>query len=281
MRDDADFVLKTLKELDPERYLCVLYLPETYRDAVAALWAFDAEISRIPELVSEPMPGEIRLQWWRDLIRSGDNSGSGPLARALMDAISRHELPLETFQSYLDARIFDLYQDPMPDTGTFEGYLGETVSSLFHMAGICAGAEHSTALANAAGHAGMAVGISRLLSACSVHRARHQIYFPADKISAHGFSQDTNPWLSNQTNNSHAGLVSEFIDAAETHLGNCRKELLELPEEIRAVFLPICFVSPLVRKIGGDKKACLERVISLSPISRQWTVFRAAMRDIP
>ncbi|MGI9353222.1 MAG: phytoene/squalene synthase family protein [Rhizobiaceae bacterium] len=281
MVDDSGYALKILKDLDPERYFCVLYLPENCREDVAALWAFDAEISRIPELVSEPMPGEIRLQWWRDLIKTGDNAGSGPLARALMDAISRHNLPREAFRSYLDARIFDLYHDPMPDMGTFEGYLGETVSSLFQLSALCIGATHSTELANASGHAGIAVGIIRLLTHCAIQRSRHKSFFPTDRLLAHGFTEDSNPWLSSQINNSHTELVSEFLDKSEYHLAAAREEIAKLPSTSRTAFLPICYVEPLMSKIRKNKAACIQHTVALSAISRQWTVFRAAMRKIP
>ena len=132
--------LRSLRMLDRQHYLACLYLPGDIRLDVAALWAFDAEIQRIPGLVSEPMPGEIRIQWWRDVLRSGDASGSGPLATTLMEIISRHNLPVENLDTCLEARIFDLYQDPMPDQGSFEGYQGETSSIFFQMAALCAGA---------------------------------------------------------------------------------------------------------------------------------------------
>ena len=118
------------------------------------LYAFDAEISRIPKLVSEPMPGEIRIQWWKDLIASRDGSKASPLANSLKELIAQHNLPRETFHTYLDARIFDLYNDPMPDIGTFEGYLGETISLILQNICLVAGEKQSTKLADVCGHAG-------------------------------------------------------------------------------------------------------------------------------
>lgn len=56
------------EEADRDRYLSVLYAPEDKRGALATLYAFNAEIARIRDLVHEPLPGEVRLQWWRDLI---------------------------------------------------------------------------------------------------------------------------------------------------------------------------------------------------------------------
>ena len=63
MMEDDGFVLQGLKEANLPAYLSVLYQPAEFRRSIAAIWAFDAEIARIPNLVSEPMPGEIRIHY--------------------------------------------------------------------------------------------------------------------------------------------------------------------------------------------------------------------------
>ena len=187
MSEYQSHISEYLKTADPERYLACLYLPEHIRHAAMALYAFDSEISRIPELVSEPMPGEIRIQWWRDLVKSGGNQGSGPLAEGFMEIVTSKNLPREILDNYLQARIFDLYQDPMPDLGTYEGYLGETVSSLLNLIALSDGQEQTRELADACGHCGVAIGISRHLSACAKTRARGQMYFPLQILSRSWF----------------------------------------------------------------------------------------------
>ena len=59
-----------------------------------ALYAFNLEIARVREPVSEPMPGEIRLQWWRDALVGAAAARSAPSgAAALRDTIARYGLP--------------------------------------------------------------------------------------------------------------------------------------------------------------------------------------------
>ena len=53
---------------DPDRYLCALFADAPRRGALFALILFNAEIARVREVVSEPMLGQIRLQWWREAI---------------------------------------------------------------------------------------------------------------------------------------------------------------------------------------------------------------------
>src|SRR5687767_346179 len=84
--------LKPLMELvrtaDRDRYLAALYAPEDRRADLLALYAFNAEISGIRDRVSQSLPGEIRLQWWRDVIAARDaDAGAGhPVAEALLAA---------------------------------------------------------------------------------------------------------------------------------------------------------------------------------------------------
>ena len=67
------------------------------------------------------MIGEIRLQWWRDAIEAAqsDSLTGNPVADAVMGLIRRRGLPIDLFTHVLDARITDLYADPMPDEATF------------------------------------------------------------------------------------------------------------------------------------------------------------------
>ena len=276
MFDTDQHIQQTLKAYDPERYLCCLYLPEEIRSVAMTLYAFDAEISRIPLLVSEPMPGEIRIQWWRDLIKSGGNVDSGPLAEALLKTIEDNNLPRDVFDNMLEARIFDLYQDPMPDMNTYEGYLGETVSSFFHMIALASGLERSTSLSDACGHAGVAIGMTRHLSITGDLRTRGQVYFPASVLQGHELNRDS--WLSQTVQPNHIAVVSEMADTASDHFEKAKTAIATLPKSIRPVFLQIMLAQPLLKQIMTDPSKCLSTHVSLSALKRQWHAFRGLSR---
>ena len=125
-------LLDLVRAADRDRYLAALYAPEDKRADLLALYAFNAEIAGVRDRVSQALPGEIRLQWWRDVIAANDASaGAGnPAAEALLETIDRRNLPRQAFQNYLDARIFDLYDDPMPTRTDLEGYCGETAAAV-------------------------------------------------------------------------------------------------------------------------------------------------------
>src|SRR5690606_8354919 len=122
--------------------------------ALFALYAFNVEAASIRDRIKEPMAGEIRLQWWRDALANG---GAGnPVADALVEAMDTYRLPPQAFIDYLDARIFDLYDDPMPSRTDLEGYCGETASALIQLSNLILDAEAAAGAAAMAGHAGCA-----------------------------------------------------------------------------------------------------------------------------
>src|SRR6266436_7838336 len=57
-----------LRAADKDRFLATLFAPAEHRDALFALYAFNLEIARAREVVREPVAGEIRLQWWSDVL---------------------------------------------------------------------------------------------------------------------------------------------------------------------------------------------------------------------
>lgn len=137
MQQSDDQILATLRDTDRDRYLACLLSPAEKRHSLAALYAFYAEIARVRDMVKEPLPGEIRLQWWRDTLENEQSDGAGhPLAEALLRCIREHHLPVRVLQDMIDARIFDLYDDPMQDRAALEGYAGETASALIQLSSL-------------------------------------------------------------------------------------------------------------------------------------------------
>ena len=77
MEDHFRHCAGLVRDTDRDRYLATLFAPAEKRDALFALYAFDAEISRVRDLAREPIPGEIRLQWWRDVLGGAGRGESG------------------------------------------------------------------------------------------------------------------------------------------------------------------------------------------------------------
>ncbi|MEO0327876.1 MAG: squalene/phytoene synthase family protein, partial [Pseudomonadota bacterium] len=184
-----------------------------------------------------------------------------------------HNLPLETFQAYLDARIFDLYNDPMPDMGSFEGYLGETRAALYQMIAFVAGLTRSSELADACGHTGMAIGLAQLIRQTGKHRAKHQLFFPETILQEAGLEADA--WFADQINARHLRVLEEISQIAQSHYQQALGAIKQLPIESRAVFLPLTLVPKLLQKLRKSPESCLTQPLTLSRLTVHWTYLRS------
>ncbi len=159
----TDDLAQVLRLHDRNRYLASLFAPNDKREALAALYSYNIELSRIRHLVSEPQIGLIRQQWWRDTVASiyKGEASDHPVAQALAKAILAHHLPQAPLQAMIDAREFDLYADQMPSLTALEAYLGETESAVIQLACLILDPIEAPKAATASGLAGVSHGIAR------------------------------------------------------------------------------------------------------------------------
>ncbi|MBX3530768.1 MAG: phytoene/squalene synthase family protein [Rhizobiaceae bacterium] len=266
-------VVAALREADPDRHLATLYAPEEMRPALQALYAFDAEVGTLRERVREPMAGEIRLQWWRDALALPPGAMTGsPLADALRGVVVESHLPAAALDRLLEARIFDLYDDPMPDRTTLEGYLGETRSALVQLAMQVLDPVVAKGFADAAGHGGVGLGIAQILRALPGDRRRGQCFFPADLLAAAGTSRDA--LFRGEVEAGRA--VAAMIALGREHMALFRQAARSLPQSLRPAVLPLATVGAVFDKTERLGVAALETPARLSPLRRQWRMFRAA-----
>ncbi|MBO6640527.1 MAG: phytoene/squalene synthase family protein [Roseitalea sp.] len=277
MDDTSGDLLNQLREADRERYLSVLFAPEDRRAALATLFLFNAETARLRDLVSEPLPGEIRLQWWRDVIAGdrAEEARQNPLAAALLDVIAAHDLPVAAFDNLLEARIFDLYDDPMPTRTDLEGHLGETASMMIQMACQILRGGQTPPTADAAGHAGVAYGIATLIRQMPQHRARGQVFLPADLLAAAG--TDAGRWLAESDDPAFATAISAFVALGREHLGKARAALTDVPKGLRAPFAVLGVADAVLAKASKAGTGARIEPVRLSPVTVQWRMTRQAL----
>jgi len=99
-----------------------------------ALYAFNLEIAKTREAVSEPMIGLMRLQWWRDALAQIFEAGQPPhhaVAEALASAIATHGLDRNDFERLIEARERDLEDTTFASLDDLERYAEETAAPLF------------------------------------------------------------------------------------------------------------------------------------------------------
>jgi phytoene synthase len=245
-RSNRDLCLATLRDTDRDRYLACLLAPEDKRGALAALYAFNAELARIRDLVHEPLPGEVRMQYWRDLLegQAHGSSAANPIAAELLAAIELHRLPRQTLIDMIDARIFDLYDDPMETRGTLEGYAGETASALIQLASLVLSPEDARRSSDVAGHAGVAQAIAGLLLLMPLHRRRGQLYLPLEILTATGLDRDS--FLEGKDMARISAAIEAFAGLGREHLAKARAG--NISPTVFPAFLPVVLAEPVLKR---------------------------------
>ncbi|GAP87494.1 putative squalene phytoene synthase [Rosellinia necatrix] len=64
------YCIAQLRQSDYDSFLVRNFIPRSRRDAYDAFRAFNLELVRLPELVSNPMIGQLRFQFWRDAVNN-------------------------------------------------------------------------------------------------------------------------------------------------------------------------------------------------------------------
>ncbi|MCB1532579.1 MAG: squalene/phytoene synthase family protein [Alphaproteobacteria bacterium] len=171
---------------DLDRFFLSMFAPPQCREALWALFAFNYEIAKTREVVSETQLGLIRLQWWRDAIAVVYESGDIPeheVVQPLAAAIAAYDLPREPFDKLIYAREFDL-EDVRPTT--LEGllnYADFTTTPLMSLAvRICGGEPDAEPVHPIA----LNYALSGLLRSVPTHAQQRRCFLPEDLMNEHG-----------------------------------------------------------------------------------------------
>ena len=250
--ESVAFAAEQLRAIDRDRYLATLVLPEQARPALTALYAFNADIASVRDRAKEAAAGEIRLQWWRDAL-AGEGHGAvraNPLADALLDVIAEHDLPVPALVRMIEARRFDLYDDPMPDVATFEGYAGETTSGLYQLGAMILNGGRPVEPGDAAGHLGVAHALIGHLRAFGYNASKGRIMLPRDVFATCGVGGADIRAGTASENLSIA--LTRFADLAGDHLRKADTAIAALPRDLRAVFAPTALLRAQLKRVNLD-----------------------------
>ena len=273
-KETAAFCADLVRTHDFARYAATLFLPQTQRRALLSVYAFNVEISRVRDQVSQPLPGELRLQWWTDMLTGAGHGGveGNPVAAELLQTTREFRLPAEPLLRLIEEHQFDLYNDPMPSMAALEGYVTETSSALFSL-GARFVAPPSSVIDHLARHAGLAQGMAHVITALPLDAARRQLFLPLQLLQQHG--SGTEEIYSGKPTPQSRAAIDQLAVEARKHLETAFELLTHLPSQVRPIFLPLALVR---RDLARMARADFDPFV-LEPTSRLrtlWTLWRAS-----
>ena len=239
MAQPADCRLSDVAELvrsaAPDRYLATLFAPAPAREALFALYAFDHEIGKVRHLVSQPMAGLIRLQWWRDAL---DAIAAGrpplhPVALALEAALQAAPACRARLEAALDAREHELENPPPADLSALERQLEGSSAQITQAALVMLGASAAPAL-EVGRKVGLVVGLADRLRSADLDRRHGRLLLPTAELVRHGID----PERAAEAGWRLAPVVATIAERGLEHLRAARAERRAVPARGLAALLP-------------------------------------------
>lgn len=173
-----------VRRYDRERFVTALFCPAAVRDDVMATLGFNTELARIRALIREPLAGEIRLQWWRELLegeRPGDEIARHPIAQPLTALVAAGRLDKAALMGMIDARERDVASEGFDSIAELTAYAWATSGALARSMASLLGATDEDSLV-AAQEAATAYALVGMLRSLRFHLAVGWMTLPHDAL---------------------------------------------------------------------------------------------------
>jgi NADH dehydrogenase [ubiquinone] 1 alpha subcomplex assembly factor 6 len=270
-------VAALVRRHDRDRFQTVLFAPAARREALFALYAFNYEIARVRESVTEPMLGQIRLQWWRESIAAAFDGGPVRhhfVVEPLAAAISEFALTRAHFDRLIDARETDLASDPPASLTALEDYAEASSARLVYLALEVLGVSDAAATA-AALHIGIAYGLAGLLRAVPFQAPAARPIIPADIAARTGLTEQDYR-LPRSTPGLRAA-AAELAAAACRHLDMARAHRAKVPRAALPALLPAVVARRALVRLRRAGYNPLDRALAAPDPLQSWRLAAAAL----
>lgn len=240
----ADYV----RRHDRDRFLCALFAAPEKREDLFALYAFNQEVSKTREMVTEIMLGHIRLQWWRDTLTeiAEGKVRKHEVVEPLAELVEKGLLTTFDLEQVVAAREFDLEDRQPADQDELDRYIDQTSGKISVFAARLLGADGEDA-DNAARLAGNAYGLVGILRAMVFHGRAKRLYLPKDRMEHHEVAQGD--LFEFRKKEQVRNFTRELAELARTRIKDARKARKALPKKAHAAALPVVLADGYLKKL--------------------------------
>lgn len=257
-----------VRSQQPERYLATLFAPAVAREALFALYAFDHEIGKVRQVVSEPMAGLIRLQWWRDALAAAQPPAH-PVARGLHEALGDFALGRDRLEGAIDARERELEEPPPTDLAALEQHLATTSGAITQSALAALGATDPASCA-AGERIGLVVGLAGLLRMLPADLAHGRSLLPSAELTRYGLDPEAVAEAGVRLDPVLVLLAARGV----AHLQAARAQRKAVPRAALPALLPGALAGGYLERLGRARHDLLarsdQRRPALAPLTLLW-----------
>ena len=241
--------LAQLKSVDPDRCRAAVFAGKAGRERLLLLYAFHYELAKVPELVSEPMIGQIRYQWWREAIAEiyeGKPVRNHEITTPLAGMMQAYDVPRIWLDRLIDGRERDLDPRPFANIAEAKDYCRGTSGLLMQIAAKLLGTEPGEAVVSA----GEAWGLTGL--------ARAYGYYKDGMLS---------------------GVAYEDIcEAAEASYAVAAQRLKALPSRAFPAVVYAALIPKYITRLTHPSHDPATKLVSYGPLAKQLRLLAAVLK---
>lgn len=269
----AEYCLDLVRQHDYENFLCTLLLPSQSRTSAFAIRAFNIEVAKVQDQVSDPNLGKMRMKFWEESVEKMyvDDTPSHPVVIELHRATKRHKLSKRYLKRLISARAARLTSAAFPDLEAMEHYAEQSVSSVYYLLLEASGIKNIHA-DHAASHLGKAHGIVNLIRSVPYNAQQKVVALPQDLLLQHNVPHETVLRASCTVGLKEA--VFNIAARAKQHLDKARSLSNSLPKSVYPLFLPAVAIDSYLERLrlkGFDVfDTTLQKRNSLMPFLLFW-----------
>jgi len=262
---NIDAVRSSARLNAPDRYYAALFAPAAVRDDLIALAAFDGEIARIGNIVSDAALGEIRVAWWRDALLGGDQAAEltgNPVLDQFADVVQRHHLSHAALDAYFEARMAALFADPPSDDAALDE---------------CVRAIDGTPLAFALQilHGSLNSDASGLIAVASRASGLTRIALTLPNALAAGRTPLPEAQTPAPPDTNWRPQIAWLAREARVSLATVRSELKGKTRDFTTALLPLALIEPYFRALQKPGYDPSRDIVDIAPLARLWRIARA------
>ncbi len=232
---DLSAAAKIVHEKDRDRFITVMMLPTVLREDAFTVYAFNHEVAKTKDTVSEGMLGRIRLQWWREAVAEcyDGTPRRHEITRPLADIITRREIPKGLFDQLIDAREKDLEEEPVQTLSELMTYADATGGNSLKLAAWSIGGKDDLSQ-QVAGKVGTAWALIGLMRSLPFHLRAKVQWMPEELVARHGVDgrKMRDLVVSKELNQAVGEIGSIAIDLIK----DARESNHRLPKEISGIY---------------------------------------------
>jgi len=265
-----------VREADKDRFLATLFAPAQHRDALYALYAFDLELSHIRDRVSGPLPGEIRLQWWTEVVLGArkEEAEANPVAHALQAVMASAHLPISSLEGQIEAHRADVYDEPLESLAALEANVRDAAAPMIAAAARVLNSGHDGGIDELSAAAGTAYGLVQWLRAVPHLAHTGFVHLPSDLAARHGLSATAiAPGIDREL---LTAALADIRMRARQSLVTARPLLIAAPDHALPALLPVALSRLWLDRMDVARDPLTP--VEIPQWRRQWALWRAARR---